>query len=54
MPTRTGERVRKTGTYICENCGKRILVREGEDFPRCSICGNNSYCANPSGTVLKC
>jgi len=42
---RVGEKVEKSGEYVCELCNTEGGVhvhefKEGEEFPVCGVCGN--------------
>jgi len=35
---RTGEKIEKSGWYICVPCGYKKRLKEGEKFPSCLSC----------------
>lgn len=43
MAAKAGERARKTGDFRCYSCHHQVRVTEGERFPDCHNCGNDSY-----------
>ncbi|MFW5652607.1 MAG: zinc ribbon-containing protein [Planctomycetota bacterium] len=54
MAAHAGENARKTGDFVCDNCGEKVHVKKGESIPKCPNCGNATYSerrnepANPS------
>lgn len=43
MTAKAGEQARKTGDFVCANCGAIVHIEEDEDIPDCPECGNNTY-----------
>jgi predicted RNA-binding Zn-ribbon protein involved in translation (DUF1610 family) len=43
MSAKAGERARKSGDFICDNCGNKVRVTQGREIPKCPKCGNDTY-----------
>lgn len=43
MSAKAGESARKTGDFVCERCGHKTHVTEGDRIPKCPECGNNTF-----------
>jgi Zn finger protein HypA/HybF involved in hydrogenase expression len=43
MTEKTGEIVRETGLYRCENCNTHLSLNTGEIFPKCPHCGRETF-----------
>lgn len=43
MSAKAGERARKTGDFVCEQCNNRVHVTQNDKIPKCPNCGNDTF-----------
>ena len=43
MTAHAREKARKTGDFLCANCGAKVHVSNGKKIPRCPNCGNDTF-----------
>ena len=43
MSAKAGERARKTGDFVCQQCNKKVHVTANDEIPKCPQCGNDTY-----------